>query len=87
MATLDRRYQYMSGVMLGDYWDETSDKTGCYFFASPKQNAHGIGVVKLNINHYAANTQLTSHMRIQRGTGRAFTTSTIWTSPFVPWRE
>jgi tetratricopeptide (TPR) repeat protein len=68
VAQLDRS-DSMSGVMLGDTWDETSHKTGCLFYIDPRGNAHGIHVPRLNIDHHRGDTQTADHVRIQAWDG------------------
>jgi tetratricopeptide (TPR) repeat protein len=65
VAHLDQDLNYLSGVMLGNAWDHQSKKTGCFFYMSPPNNAHGIHVPKAKIRHDLADTQLSNHMRMQ----------------------
>ena len=68
VTNLDRGLNYVSGVAIGDIWEDANQpnqSTGCYFYVCPKQNAHGITVLRTQINHFTSDTQATNHLRIQ----------------------
>ncbi|MCC6124018.1 MAG: tetratricopeptide repeat protein [Pirellulales bacterium] len=69
VADLDQELTYLSGVMLGELWDLSHDKTGCYFYNCAASNAHGVQVPRAKINHYATDSQLSNHLRIQAWDG------------------